>query len=118
VLDRAVELYPEYAPAVAGRGVLLARAGRRVEAVRDAEVALVRDARAPNLYQVGCIYALAAEAGPAYKAKAFELLWAALRTGFGLDIVDTDADLDPIRKEPEFGRLVAAARARQADRDR
>ena len=64
VLDRAVELYPEYAPAVAGRGVLLARAGRRVEAVRDAEVALVRDSRAPNLYQVGCIYALIAKAEP------------------------------------------------------
>jgi tetratricopeptide (TPR) repeat protein len=114
-LDRAVELYPEYAPAVAGRGVLLARAGRRAEAVRDAEVALVRDSRPPNLYQVGCIYALVAKHDPAHKAKAMELLWAGLRTGFGLDIVDTDADLDPVRAEPEFRRLVAAARARQAE---
>jgi tetratricopeptide (TPR) repeat protein len=115
VLDRAVEAYPESARAVAGRGVLLARAGRRVEAIRDAEVALARDARAPNLYQVGCIYALVAKADAAHKAKAFELVWAALRTGFGLDIVDTDTDLDPIRVEPEFRRLVSAARKRQAD---
>ena len=46
VLDRAVELYPEYAPAVAGRGVLLARSGRRADAVRDAEAALMRDGKA------------------------------------------------------------------------
>jgi tetratricopeptide (TPR) repeat protein len=114
-LDKAVELYPEYAPAVAGRGVLLARAGRRTEAIRDAEEAVLRDNRAPNLYQVGCIYALTARAEPADRHKAFELLWDALRTGFALDIVDTDLDLDPIRKEPEFRRLVAAAKARQAE---
>ncbi|HEX3150805.1 MAG TPA: protein kinase [Gemmataceae bacterium] len=114
-LDRAVELYPEYAPAVAGRGVLLARTGRRTDAVRDAEAALMRDGKAPNLYQVGCIYALTAKGEPSDKAKAFELLWAALRTGFGLDIVDTDTDLDPIRSEPEFRRLVSMAKARQAE---
>jgi eukaryotic-like serine/threonine-protein kinase len=115
VLDRAVELYPESAPAVAGRGVLSARAGKRTEAVRDAEEALLRDSRAPNLYQVGSIYALTAKDQPGDKAKAFELLWAALRTGFGLDIVDTDGDLDPIRTEPEFKRLVANAKARQSE---
>ena len=114
-LDKAVELYPEYAPAVAGRGVLLARAGRRAEAIRDAEEALLRDSRAPNLYQVGCIYALTTRIEPADKLKAFQLLWAGLRTGFGLDIVDTDPDLNPLRAEPEFRRLVAAAKARQAD---
>jgi tetratricopeptide (TPR) repeat protein len=114
-LDKAVEFYPEYAKAVAGRGVLLARAGRRTEAIRDAEEALLRDGRPPNLYQVGCIYALTAKSEREDRLKAFELLWAALRTGFGIDIVDTDPDLDPIRKEPEFRRLVAAAKARQEE---
>jgi serine/threonine protein kinase/Flp pilus assembly protein TadD len=115
VLDRAVKLYPESAQNVAGRGVLLARAGRRDEAVRDAEEAILRDSRPPNLYQVGCIYALTAKSQAGDKLKAFELLWAALRTGFGLDIVDTDSDLDPVRAEPQFRRLVANARARQAE---
>jgi tetratricopeptide (TPR) repeat protein len=114
-LNKAVEYYPEYAPAVAGRGVLLARAGRRTEAIRDAEEALLRDSRPPNLYQVGCIYALTAKSEPQDRLKAFELLWAALRTGFAVDMVDTDSDLDPIRKEPEFHRLVAAAKGRQAE---
>jgi tetratricopeptide (TPR) repeat protein len=114
-LDKAVEFYPEYAKAVAGRGVLLARVGRRTEAIRDAEEALLRDGRPPNLYQVGCIYALTAKSEREDRLKAFPLLWAALQTGFGIDMVDTDNDLDPIRKEPEFRRLVAAAKARQAE---
>jgi serine/threonine protein kinase/tetratricopeptide (TPR) repeat protein len=117
-LDKAVEYYPEYAKAVAGRGVLLARAGRRTEAIRDAEEALLRDRQAPNLYQVGCIYALTAKSEREDRLKAFALLWAALRTGFGLDLVDTDSDLDPIRKEPEFRRLVAAAKTRQEESKR
>lgn len=114
-LDKAVEYYPEYAKAVAGRGVLLARAGRRTEAIRDAEEAILRDGRPPNLYQVGCIYALTAKSEREDRLKAFPLLWAALQTGFGIDMVDTDNDLDVIRKEPEFRRLVAAAKARQAE---
>ncbi len=113
VLNRAVELNADYVPARAGRGVLLARRGKRDDALRDAKDSLVRDTRAPNLYQVACIYALTSVEGkghPEDKTEAFRLLWTALRTGFALDIVDTDTDLDPIRKDPEFKRLVKAAR--------
>jgi tetratricopeptide (TPR) repeat protein len=110
VLDRAVELYPEYVPARAGRGVLLARIGRRDAAIRDAKEALLRDGTGPNLYQVACIYALTAKDHPEDKAEALRLLRSGLRTGFGLDIVDTDTDLDPIRSEPEFKKVVAEAR--------
>ena len=39
VLDRAVALYPDFVPARVGRGVLLARLGRRDEAIRDAQEA-------------------------------------------------------------------------------
>ena len=111
VLDRAVELYPDYVPARAGRGVLLARAGKRSAAIRDAEEAILRDTKGPNLYQVACIYALTSRQEPADRVKGLELLRSGLRTGFGLDLVDTDADLDPIRKDPAFDRIVADARA-------
>jgi serine/threonine protein kinase/Tfp pilus assembly protein PilF len=113
-LDRAVELNPDYVPARAGRGVILARRGKRDEALRDAHEAMRRDTLPPNLYQVACIYALtsAADKGhPEDRREAFRLLFAALRTGFALDIVDTDRDLDPLRKDEEFKRLVAGARA-------
>jgi len=94
--------------------VLLARRGKRDEALRDARESLLRDTLPPNLYQVACIFALtsAADKGhPEDRREAFRLLFAALRTGFGLDLVDADRDLDPLRKDEEFKRLVAGARA-------
>ena len=112
-LDRAVEFHPDHAAVRAGRGVLLARAGKREDAIRDAKDALLRDTKAPNLYQVGCIYALTSKDHPDDQREAFRLLWFALKTGFGLDLVDTDHDLDPVRRHPEFQRLVKSARALQ-----
>ena len=113
VLDRAVGLYPESAPARAGRGVLLARRGNRDAAVRDAKDALLLDTRAPNTYQVACVYALTSPGRPDDRREALALLWAALRTGYGLDLVETDTDLDPIRPDPEFRRVVERARELQ-----
>jgi serine/threonine protein kinase/Tfp pilus assembly protein PilF len=110
VLNRTVDLHPDHVPALAGRGVLLARQGKRAEALRDAEAALLRDTKAPNLYQVGCIYALTSKHEPADRVHALRLLAEALRSGFGLDLVDRDTDLDPLRELPEFRKVVAAAR--------
>jgi len=110
VLNRAVEMYPDYVPARAGRGVLLARAGKRAEAIQDAEEALLRDTKGPNLYQVACIYALTSRADASDRVRAIELLRKGLRSGFGLDLVDNDPDLDPIRKEPTFERIVFDAK--------
>ena len=117
-LDRLVKFHPASAPAVAGRGVLLARAGKRDEALRDARDALLLDTKAPNLYQVGCIYALTSALCPDDRREAFPLLWAALKTGYGLDIVDSDSDLDPLRADPEFRKLVARAKRLHAELSR
>jgi tetratricopeptide (TPR) repeat protein len=110
VLDRAVELYPDFAPALAGRGVLLARAGDRDRAVRDAKDAVRLDTSGSNLYQVGCIYALTARTHPEDKQEAIRLVFAALRVGFGWQYVDTDADLDPVRGDEEFQRMLKGAK--------
>ena len=48
---------------------------------------------------------------PKNRLRALELLSAALKGGFGLDLVDKDTDLDPIRKSDEFRRIVQAAKA-------
>ena len=37
------------------------------------------------------------------------LLWQGLRTGFGLDIVHSDTDLDSLRQDPEFRAIVKDA---------
>jgi serine/threonine protein kinase/Tfp pilus assembly protein PilF len=112
VLDRAVELHPDHAAFRAGRGVLLARAGDRDRAVRDAKVAAELNQSGSNLYQVGCIYALSAKTHPEDKREAIRLVFAALRVGFGWQFVDTDPDLDPIRKDEEFQRMLKDAHAR------
>jgi eukaryotic-like serine/threonine-protein kinase len=75
-----------------------------------------RDTRAPNLYQVGCIYALTAKTHPEDKRAALKLLWDGLRTGFALDIVDTDTDLDVLRKDQDFKDMVKDAKALNAPR--
>jgi serine/threonine protein kinase/tetratricopeptide (TPR) repeat protein len=111
VLNEAVEAYPGYVPSRAARGVLLARLGKRQPALKDAEDCLARDSQPATLYQVAGIYALTSRECAEDRLEALRLLSAALRKGFGLDLLARDTDLDPIRKDPEFVRIVAAARA-------
>src|SRR5262249_14800221 len=110
-LDQAVDLYPDYVPARAGRGVLRARLGDRDAAHRDAEDCLARDKKPLTLYQLAGVYALTSRQDPDDRREAFRLLSAALQKGCGFDLLEADKDLDPIRPCPEFGKLVEAARA-------
>jgi tetratricopeptide (TPR) repeat protein len=109
-LDKALALYPDFAPARSGRGVLLARLGKRDAAVADARGALQRDTRPEVLYQVACIYALTVKEQPDDRLEALRLLAAALRQGYGHELLEIDSDLDLIRNNPEFRKLVTAAR--------
>jgi tetratricopeptide (TPR) repeat protein len=111
VLDRAVALYPDFVPSRAGRGVYLARQGKRAAALEDARESLRRDTSPSNLYQVAGIYALTSHEQPDDRLEAFRLLSLALRQGFGFDLLETDRDLGPVRDQPEFKRLVEAARS-------
>jgi Tfp pilus assembly protein PilF len=112
-LDRAVELYPDFVPSRVGRAVLLARLGRREQAHADARAALDRDATPPTLYQAANVYALTARRVPGDRLQALPLLARALQGGFGLDVIDSDTDMDPLRDDPDFRRLVKAARELQ-----
>jgi serine/threonine protein kinase/Tfp pilus assembly protein PilF len=110
-LDRAVGLYPECGRARAARGILLARLGKREGAMQDAREALAGDDSPATLYQIAGIYALTSRQQEDDRREAFALLTAALRRGFGYDLVGTDPDLDPIRGDPRFRQLLEAARA-------
>src|SRR5260370_1160796 len=52
---------------------------------------------------------------PEDRLQALHLLSQALRQGFGLDLVDQDPELDPLRNDPEFRRVVKAARDLQRE---
>jgi tetratricopeptide (TPR) repeat protein len=114
VLDALVEAHPDYLGGRAGRGVLLARLGKRDTALADA--AAVLKANPPPLirYQVAGIFALTSETHPADRAEALRLLASAFRDNEGLSYVPTDPDLDPIRDDPDFRKLVDAARTLEA----
>ena len=95
-----------------------ARLADRAVAVADAEECLRRDREPQTVYQVAGIYALTSRGEPADRAEALRLLASALGKGYGLDLIDRDRDLDPIRNDAEFKRIVAAAKALKADRSR
>jgi len=111
VLDRIVELYPEYVKGRAGRGVLHARAENWAAAKSDAEEAMRRDTSPPNVYQVAGIYARLSKHDPRHQSEAVRLLTTALRGGFGYEYIETDKDLDPIRSSSEFKRVLESVRA-------
>lgn len=105
VLDQVVVRYPDYARGRGGRGVLLARAGRRDDALDDAREALRLDSGGEITYQVACIYALTSRQVAGDRDEAFRLLKAALELGFGHELLDNDPDLDPLRTDPRFAEL-------------
>jgi eukaryotic-like serine/threonine-protein kinase len=111
VLERTVDLYPDFVSARSGRGVLRARLGQGEAALADAEESLRLDGKPATLYQVAGIYARLSGERPEHRVKALQLLSAALREGFGFDLLERDQELDSIRELPEFRRLVEAARA-------
>jgi serine/threonine protein kinase/Tfp pilus assembly protein PilF len=110
-LDRVVELYPDFVPARADRGVMNARLAKWATAQADAEDALRRDQTPRNLFQVGAIYALLSKHDSSHQKEAIRLVTAALRAGFGFDYIEIDDDLNPIRNTPEFTRILEGARA-------
>jgi tetratricopeptide (TPR) repeat protein len=112
-LDRAIRLAPQRGQPRAGRGVLLARLCRRDEAIRDAREAERLDPRPEVLYQAAGIYALTGRTNPADRPEAFRLLALSLRRGYGFDLIGTDPDLVSIRGQPEYRRLLEAARTLQ-----
>jgi tetratricopeptide (TPR) repeat protein len=115
VSDQNVRLHPEFAHARINRGVLRARLGLRDLAHQDARDSLTRS-RAPELiYQAANIFALTSQQNPKDVDEAIPLLYRALQGGFGLDVVDIDRDMDPIRANPEFKRIVQDARKYKAD---
>jgi serine/threonine protein kinase/Flp pilus assembly protein TadD len=109
VLAHLLELYPEHEDSLVEQGVLLARLGKRAEALQHARAALRRSSAPKIRYQAACVHALTSRREPADRDPAFVLLRQALQGRFGLDLIEHDEDLAPLHGSPEFGYLLAVA---------
>jgi serine/threonine protein kinase/tetratricopeptide (TPR) repeat protein len=109
ILGRAAALPHENAESRSARSVLLARLGKRDAAHADAK-ASIADGRPFSLYRAACVYALTSRQHTEDRVEAMRLLGEALRRGCGFEYLDEDTDLDPIRSDPEFQRILRAAR--------
>jgi tetratricopeptide (TPR) repeat protein len=101
---------PDYSLGLAGRCVLLARQGNAAAARRDAERAIAVDPSPGIQYQVAGCYALLGRKNREDVDTAFRFLAAALRSGFGQELLDDDPDLEPIRRDPRFVALKNSVR--------
>jgi serine/threonine protein kinase/Tfp pilus assembly protein PilF len=107
-LSRAIDLYPDCAPAVLGRGVLYARGSQRDASHADARTGLKLDAGAEANYQAACIFALTSRQEKQDADEAIGRLFTAVHfLGFDRNIARRDPDLAPIRMHPDFARIVA-----------
>ncbi len=124
--QEALRLDPKNHYALNGRALGYAYTGQYREAVEDGEAALRRTPDSPvRLYNVACVYAVAAtkvaaddkraeraELAGRYRSRAMELLQESLdlraekdRPSFWRDTVQKDTALESIRKEPRYVRL-------------
>ena len=97
--------------AVARRRSDSARLGRAAAARRDAAAVLAAEPTAYRKYQMAGLHAQLARHDPRGpdRREALRLLALALRAGFeDMALLKRDADLDPIRNDPEFKRLLTA----------
>jgi eukaryotic-like serine/threonine-protein kinase len=105
-LDRLLAVYPDHQFARGARAVYLARLGRGDEAIAEARKLLDRPPHASAYYHAACVYAVVSRKDPAHKAEGVRLVATALLRGFGHEYILTDADLDPLRGDEKFRKLL------------
>jgi tetratricopeptide (TPR) repeat protein len=110
VLDRFLHLSPRDVEARLERALLSARLGQRSQARQTAE-RIFREDNSPQVcYKAAVIYAATSQDDPYGRSRAVKLLSSALARGYGLGSIAADADLAPLRGDPEFQGLLLAAR--------
>ena len=119
--ELAIVLDPKNGDALAGRGFALARLGRFVEAIADAEAATRVGPSSPRLlYNVARIYAQCPGTPPVRAVevlkRAIELVSPAERKSFWAVHVQKDQALTSLRRHPVYVQLQAQLRQVSVDR--
>jgi tetratricopeptide (TPR) repeat protein len=108
-LDRLVALYPDYSSALGQRGLIHARLGQWLKAYDDVIRLLERHPDPAHHYQAAKIYALTTKFHASDRQHALKQLSFALRNGHGWERFQTDPDLESLRGEAEYQKLVQIA---------
>ena len=109
-VERILKNYPDNSRAMTHRAVLLARLGKFDESISEARKSLRMNSNAENLYRVSCVLSLASVKNPALRKESMQLLALAIAQHYGHEKMETDSDLDPLRKLPEFKEFVGYIR--------
>lgn len=109
-VERHMEMNPDDPRAATMRAVSLARLGRNDEAIEWGERALDDDPEDGGVhYNVACLFSVTGHVD-----RALECLEEAVSAGFGnAEWLARDPDLDPLRGDPRYERIMAA----RADQD-
>jgi tetratricopeptide (TPR) repeat protein len=104
--DRLLRLYPDHMNGRVGRAVLLARIGRTDEAIAEARRCVATAPHPSAYYTAGCVFAIVSVKDPAHRDEGLKLISTALLRGFGHDFLLTDDDLDSLRDDERFRKLI------------
>jgi tetratricopeptide (TPR) repeat protein len=108
-LAQAMRWYPDDAAIRSSLALLYARLGQRDAAVKIADECLRAQPDRSTLYQLAGVFAAASRRHPQDGDRAIDLLTAAVQEGVSAGLLASDRGLDPIRKHPRFGVLLASA---------
>jgi serine/threonine protein kinase/Flp pilus assembly protein TadD len=110
VLAEGIQYFDSDAYLWSGRGVLLARLGRREEAHRDAAEAAKRSSEPLLEYMVSCIYGLTGKSVQDDRQQAIYWLAKSLKADTAMvEIARNDGDLSSISGLEEFQKLIFSA---------
>ncbi len=104
--DRLLKHYPDHMNGRTGRAVLLARVGRTDEAIAEARRCISSAPHPSAYYQAGCVFAVVSAKDPRFREEGLRLLATALLRGYGYQYLLTDSDLQSLRGDERFQKLV------------
>lgn len=110
-LDAILAADPRDVRALASRAVVRARLGDHTAAMADADIVLSLSEEPKLLLQAACVYAICAGDDDAISEKALKLLARAVGADSSLvEIAVADEDLESLRKNAAFERILDSAR--------
>lgn len=118
VLTRLLKAEPGFQKALSGRAVLYARGGKTDLALADIQSLEAQGSAvtAESVYQIACAQSLCSRDNPELVQSALSNLAFAVQRNYGVELLLSDPDLEPLRSQPGFDALVQMSRLIRRER--